>query len=208
MANQTTDARMKRIGALLLAALAVSTGLPAQAAPSRGGEHRLNAEEIRDLASKQMMWCDGFHADTDDCQIVTLVTLMPDGRIGQTATWVEEEDPMIQIYVGEVDHFDGDRICSVVDTTAIPVGVTVNGKAVSSALTQTLKPIIDKMFASLQGKVVCQAFYRGADPTHLREEVTVNGRRQPELESNYVLRPGGDGFALRNASAGAKGAKV
>jgi hypothetical protein len=64
------------------------------------------------------------------------------------------------------------------------------------------------MFSSLQGKVVCQAFFRGADPNRLREEVTVNGRRQPDLESNYVLRPGGDGFALRNATAGSKGAKI
>jgi hypothetical protein len=199
---------MKQIGVLLLAAFALAGGIPAQAAPSTGAEHRLSASEIRDLASKQMMWCDGYHTDTDDCQIVTLVTLMPDGRIGQTATWVEEQDPMIQIYVGEVDHFDGDRICNVVDTNAIPVGVTVNGKAVSAALASTLKPIIDKLFAPLQGKVVCQSFYRGADPTRLREEVTVNGRRQPDLESNYVLRQGSDGFALRNAAGGSKGAKV
>ena len=199
---------MKRIGAWLLAALSLAAGLPAQAAPSAGLEHRLSAGEIRDLASKQMMWCDGYHPDTDDCQIVTLVTLMPDGRIGQTATWIEEEDPMIRIFVGEVDHFDGDRICTVVNTTTIPIGVTVNGKAVSSALAATLRPIIDKMFAPLQGKMVCQAFYRGADPSRLREEVTVNGRRQPDLESNYVLRSGGDGFALRNATGGSKGAKV
>lgn len=198
---------MKRIGVSLLAALALGAGLPAQAAPSGGGEHRLTAGEIRDLAQKQMMWCDGYHQSTDDCSIVTLVGLMKDGRIGQTATWVEEEDPMIQIYVGEVDHFDGDRLCTVVDTSTIPIGVTVNGKAVSSALAATLRPLIDKMFAPLQGKVVCQAFYRGADPTRLREEVTVNGRRQPDLESNYVLRPGSDGFALRNTTA-AKGAKV
>ena len=199
---------MKRIGALLLAALALAAGLPAQAAPSAQGEHRLSAGEIRDLASKQLMWCDGYHPDTDDCQIVTLVSLMRDGRVGQTATWVEEQDPTIQIYVGEVDHFDGDRICSVVDTSTIPIGVTVNGKAVSAALAATLRPIIDKMFAALQGKVICQAFYRGADPSRLREEVTVNGQRQPDLESNYVLRPGADGFALRNATAGSKGAKV
>jgi hypothetical protein len=204
---------MKRIGALLLAALALAAGLPAQAQPSARnpraqGEHRLTAGEIRDLASKQMMWCDGYHTSTDDCQIVTLVSLLPDGRVGQTATWVETQDPMIQIYVGEVDRFDGDRICSVVDTNTIPIGVTVNGKAVSAALAATLKPIIDKMFSSLQGKVVCQAFLRGADPNRLREEVTVNGRRQPDLESNCVLRPGGDGFALRNATKGSKGAKI
>jgi hypothetical protein len=198
---------MKRIGALLLP-LSLAAGLSAQAAPSARGEHRLSAAEIRDLAQRQMMWCDGYHPDTDDCQIVTLVSLLPDGRVGQTATWEETESPTIQIFVGEVDQFDGDRICNVVDTKTIPIAVTVNGKAVSATLAATLRPIIDKMFASLQGKVVCQAFYRGADPTRLREEVTVNGRRQPDLESNYVLRPGSDGFALRNATAGSKGTKI
>jgi hypothetical protein len=193
---------MKRIGAPLLAAFVLSGAFlgarPAAAAPSFKGEHRLTAEEIRDVARQGLLWCDGYHSDSDDCQMVTLVGLLPDGRIGQTTTWVVEDKPMLQVYVGDVDQFDGDRICSVVDTATMPIGFTLEGKVVPDTLSAALKQTLMQLFAPLQGKRVCQAFYRGADPNRLREEVTVNGKRRPDLESNYVLRGGGDGFALRS----------
>src|SRR5262249_49792427 len=82
-AAHTTDARMKRIGASLFLILALAGPLPASAAagPGAGGEHRLTAQEIRELARKQLLWCDTYHAKTDDCQMVTLVGLLPDGRV-------------------------------------------------------------------------------------------------------------------------------
>jgi hypothetical protein len=194
---------MKRIGASIVLALLglVLAGLfPAAAAdaPAAPGEHRLTAEEIRDLARRQLLWCDGFHAATDDCQMVTLVGLLPDGRIGQTTTWVVENKPLLQVYIGDVNQFEGDRICSTVDVKTMPIGFTLNGKKVPETLALALKQTLTQLFASLQGKRVCQAFFRGADPNRLREEVTVDGKRRKDLESNYVLRTGAEGFALRS----------
>lgn len=189
---------MKRIGASLIAALALVGALPASAAPSRQAEHRLSASEIRELAHKELLWCDGYHSATDDCQMVTLVRLLPDGRVTQTTTWVVEQKPLLQVYVGDVDQMEGDRICSVVDTTQMPVAFTLNGKTVPEPLAGALKRTLIELFSPLHGKRVCQAFYRGADPNRLREEVTVDGRRRPDLESNYVLRDGASGFALRS----------
>jgi hypothetical protein len=190
---------MKRIGASLLAAFALMGALPAAAAATNfAGEHRLTADEIRQLAHEGMLWCDSYHSATDDCQMVTLVGLLPDGRIGQTTTWVVEDKPLLQVYVGDVDQFEGDRICSTVDTRGMPIGFTLEGKAVPDSLSGALKQTLMQLFKPLEGQRVCQAFYRGTDPTRLHEEVTVNGRRRPDLESSYVLRAGADGFALRS----------
>lgn len=203
---------MKRIGASLIAAFAlVGAAAPTDAAGSRQAEHRLNATEIRDLAHKELLWCDGYHDATDDCQMVTLVRLLPDGRFAQTTTWVVEQKPLLQVYVGDIDKMEGDRICSVVDTEQMPVAFTLNGKAVPEPLAGALKRTLVELFAPLHGKRVCQAFYRGADPNRLREEVTVDGRRRPDLESHYVLREGTAGFALRSETdekASSKGLHV
>jgi hypothetical protein len=129
--------------------------------------------------------------------MVTLVGLLPDGRIGQTTTWVVEQKPLLQVYVGDVDTFEGDRICSTVDIATMPVGFTLNGKTVPQTLSLALKQTLTQLFQPLQGKRVCQAFYRGSDPNRLREEVTVNGKRRKDLESQYLLRRGAEGFALR-----------
>ena len=189
---------MKRIGASLIAALAFLGALPSEAASSRQVEHRLTAAEIRDLAHREMLWCDTYHERTDDCQMVTLVRLRPDGRVTQATTWVVEQKPLLQVYVGDVDQVEGDRICSIVDTQQMPIAFTLNGKNVPDPLASALKQTLMELFAPLHGKHVCQAFYRGADPNRLREEVTVDGKRRPDLESNYVLRDGAAGFALRS----------
>jgi hypothetical protein len=188
---------MKRIGACLLVASALMGALPAAAAPAREAEHRLSGAEIRELAQREMLWCDTYHEKTDDCQMVTLVRMLPDGRLAQTTTWVVEQKPLLQVYVGDVDQFEGDRICSVIDTEQMPIMFSLNGKTVPDPLASALKQTLLELFAPLHGKRVCQAFYRGSDPTRLREEVTVDGKRRPDLESRYVLRDGGSGFALR-----------
>jgi hypothetical protein len=193
---------MKPIGALIFATLALAGATPSVAAeaPSLRGEHRLTAQEIRDLARRELLWCDSYRSQTDDCQMVTLMGLTPDGRVGQTTTWVVENKPLLQVFIGDVDQFEGDRICSTVDTAAMPIGFTLNGKALPESLSLALKQTLSQLFAPLQGKRVCQAFYRGADPNRLREEVTVNGKRRKDLESRYVLRTGAEGFALRSGT--------
>jgi hypothetical protein len=188
---------MKRIGASLLAALALQGAFPAGAAPDKQAEHRLTGPEIRDLAHREMLWCDTYHEQTDDCQMVTLVRLRSDGKLSQTTTWVVEQKPLLQVYVGDLDQVEGDRICSVIDAQQMPIAFTLNGKTVPDPLASALRQTLLELFAPLHGKRVCQAFYRGPDPNRLREEVTVDGKRRPDLESNYVLRDGTSGFALR-----------
>lgn len=178
----------------LLIALAALTAAPAYAKPR---EHRLSAAEIRDLARQEMLWCDGYEAKTDDCNAVTLLRLGDDDRIVETTALLISERPRLQVVFGDTDEIKGDAICSVMNAAEMPMAFTLENRAVPAPLAAQLRAQIGESFADLDGKTVCQSFYQGEDKTRLREQVTVDGKRRRDLESDYVLRPGEEGFALR-----------
>ena len=178
----------------LLAAVLALAASPALAKPR---EHRLTGAEIRELAQREMLWCDGWEDDTGDCDADTLLRLADDGRIVETTSLLISERPRLQVIFGDFDQIRGDQICSVMNVVEMPIAFTLEGRAVPSLLSLQLRAQVAESFAELDGKLICQSFYRGSDPTRLREQVTVDGKRREDLESNYVLREGAEGFALR-----------
>jgi hypothetical protein len=202
---------MKRFGAPLTSLLALSAGFalaggPAQAArPAHAhrakpvGEHRMTGAELLDLARREMLWCDGYEAATDDCEQITLMQVRADGVLTQTTTLLLEEQPRLQAFLGEVDKIDGGRLCSVIDSRDMPAGFLLEGHVVPEPNASTLRQALIDSLVDLHGKTVCQAFYRGPDPNRVREVITVDGKRREDLESTYMLRDGARGFALRAA---------
>lgn len=171
-------------------------GWPVAAAPS--AEHRLTQTEIRELARQEVLWCDDYHQQADDCDAITLIRLSPDGRLAETTTLLISDGPRLQAYLGEVDELKGDQVCNKVAAATMPMVFTLEGKAVSDDAAQGLRAVMAATLTDLDGKMVCQAFYRGSDPQHIREEVTVNGRRRQDLETTYELRKSESaGFGLR-----------
>jgi hypothetical protein len=186
---------MKVFSATLLGLLgSFVAALPAAAAEP---EHRLSGAEIRDLAKREVLWCDDYHRASDDCSGVTVVRLLPDGRVTQTTTILVSESPRLQAYIGDIDKIEGDRVCGVVKAADTQVSFTLDGKAVPELAGLRLKAVLLSVLAELEGKTMCQSFFRGGDKNRLREEVTVDGARRKDLESTYVIRDGKDGFALR-----------
>ncbi|HWE45668.1 MAG TPA: hypothetical protein VG407_06525 [Caulobacteraceae bacterium] len=179
--------------------IGLAIAAPAAAAPVvlTGPEHRLNAQEIRDLAKRELLWCDDFHAQNGSCDAVSLITLAPDGRLAETTTMLLSDGPRIQAFIGEVDDVEGDRVCSKVTAAQLPIAFTLEGKAVPSEASASLRDVLVNSLAELDGKTICQTFYRGSDPNKLREEVTVDGKRRKDLETVYQLHDGKDGFDLR-----------
>lgn len=162
-----------------------------------GVEHRLSGSEIRDLAKREVLWCDNYRSDGDDCEAVTLVQLSSDGRLAETTTMLISDGPRLQAFIGEVDDLNGDQVCSKVSAARMPFAFTLEGKSVPQDAAAGLKALLASSLAELDGKTVCQAFYRGEDPTRLREEVTVDGARRKDLETTYFIREARDGFGLR-----------
>jgi hypothetical protein len=186
---------MKVVRALLLGASgALAAALPAAAAEP---EHRLSGAEIRDLAKREVLWCDDYRRASDDCSGVTVVRLLPDGRVTQTTTILVSESPRLQAFIGDIDKIEGDRVCGVIKAADTAVSFTLDGKPVPELAGLRLKAVLLSVLAELEGKTMCQSFFRGGDKTRLREEVTVDGARRKDLESTYVIREGKDGFALR-----------
>ncbi|HEY3811840.1 MAG TPA: hypothetical protein VGL66_01330 [Caulobacteraceae bacterium] len=182
---------------LAAAVLAAAGSAAASPVVPTGPEHRLNAQEIRDLAKRELLWCDDFHAQNGSCEAVTLITLAPDGRLAETTTLLLSEGPRLQAFIGEVDVVDGDRVCSKVAASTLPIAFTLEGHSVPADAANGLRDAVVSSLAELDGKTICQTFYRGADPNQLREEVTVDGKRRKDLETVYRLHDGKDGFDLR-----------
>ncbi len=189
---------MKPIVLLPLAAsLAIATSAGAAPVAPVGPEHRLNAQEIRDLAKRELLWCDDFHVQNGSCDAITLITLAPDGRLAETTTLLLSDGPRLQAYIGEVDDVDGDKVCSKVAAARLPIAFTLEGHSVPADASAGLREVLVNSLAELDGKTICQTFYRGTDPNQLREEVTVDGKRRKDLETVYRLHDGADGFDLR-----------
>ena len=189
---------MKPVVLLPLAAVLMAAA-PAVAAPvaPQGPEHRLTAIEIRALAKRELLWCDDFHAQNESCHAISLITLAPDGRLAETTTLLLSDGPRVQAFIGEVDDLKGDRVCSKVSVAQMPIAFTLEGRAAPADASAGWRDAFVDSVSELDGKTVCQAFYRGTDPNLLREEVTVDGVRRKDLETVYRLHDGKDGFDLR-----------
>jgi hypothetical protein len=159
----------------------------------------MTGAELRDLARRDTLWCDGYDDATNDCEQITLMTLRDDGGLSQTTTLLLEEQPRMQAFLGEVDQIVGDQLCSVIDSRDLPAGFLLEGHVVPEPEASTLRQALIESLVDLHGKTVCQAFYRGPDPSHVREVITVDGKRRQDLESTYILREGAKGFVLRAA---------
>jgi hypothetical protein len=206
---------MKQVFISLAAAAALlAADSPAMAAGSAivptGPEHRLNAQEIKDLAKKELLWCDSYRSQSGSCDAITLVTLAPDGRLAETTTLLLSDGPRLQAFIGEVDDVKNDMVCSRVSAANLPIAFTLEGQAVPASASAGLRGVLVESLSELDGKTICQTFYRGSDPNRIREEVTVDGKRRKDLETVYMLHDGHDGFDLRPQVGGddAKGLKT
>ncbi len=161
------------------------------------GEHRMTADEIRDIARRELLWCEEYDATSDDCDVVSLVRLMPDGRLAETSTLLLQSKPRLQVFIADVDQIEGDRICSKVEAQRTRFSFTMDGAPLPADAALGLRMLFIAQLADFEGKTMCQAFFRGDDPNVVREEITVDGERQTELESTYHLREGTADLKLR-----------
>ena len=182
---------------ILAATTLFLTASLAPAMPAQAAETRLTAAEINDIARREMLWCEEYVAATDDCGVVTLVRLLPDGRLAETSTILLTESPNMQVYIADTDHLDGDRLCSKIEAARTQFHFTVDGQPAPEAAAASLRMLFVAQLRELDGKTLCQTFFRGEDPNVIREEITVDGVRRTDLESTYHLREGGTSLKLR-----------
>lgn len=181
----------------LAATLLFLTAAFAPALPATALETRLTADEIRDIARRELLWCEEYNAKTDDCEVITLVRLLPDGRLAETSTQLLSEEPNLQVYIADTDRIEGDRLCSKIEADRTQFAFTVDGQPASEAAALGLRMLFVAQLEEFDGKTLCQAFFRGDDPSVIREEITVDGERRTDMESTYHLREGSTALKLR-----------
>jgi len=169
---------------------------PALAQAQTAGR-RITADEIRDIARREMLWCESFDAAGQDCETVTLLRLLPDGRLAETSTRLLQEDPRLQVFIADSGAIDGDRVCSKIDSNRTGLSFTLDGRVLPTAESVVLRLMFMALMTEYEGKTLCQSFAWGDEPNEVVEEITLDGERRPELESTYMLREGEAGLNLR-----------
>lgn len=180
-----------------LTSLIAAVSVLAAPAFSQAAERKMTAEELRDIARREMLWCENYVAETNDCDVITLVRLVPDGRLAETSTLLLQEDPRLQVFIGDHDRIDGDRLCSTIESARTAFAFTVEGQPAPTATAIGLRLLFMAQLAELDGKTLCQTFFRDDATGVVREEITVDGERRTDLESTYVLREGSERLNLR-----------
>ena len=187
---------MRPVLAVALATLTAFLAFPVSATAEAAGS-RLTADEIRDHARREQLWCEEYRADTDDCDVITLVRLLPDGTVVETSTQLISEGPNLQVFIADTDRFEGDRLCSRIDAENTRFHFTIDGQAASETASLGLRMLFVAQLEEFDGKTLCQAFFRGDEPNVIREEITLDGERRTDLESTYHLREGSTALKLR-----------
>lgn len=181
---------------LLLAAALLPGGASAQTA-----ERRMTADEIRDIARREMLWCESFDPEANSCDTITLIRLAPDGRLAETATVLVQAQPRLQVYIADHDTLDGDRLCSVIESEKTGFSFTLDGRPLQGTEALGLRLLFMSQLTEFEGKTLCQTFFWSGEDGAVREEITVDGKRRTDMESTYKLHDGNQGLDLRPQSS-------
>lgn len=181
---------------MLLPGAALALLLLPAAAPRESG--RLSAEQLRDLARREMVWCENYRPAQSDCETMTLVSLLPDGTLRETGVMRLSRTPDVKLVIDGRSRIDGDRICSVYDGDSLQFSFVMNGRPMPRAASLDLERVVREAMEEFRGKTLCQAFFVQGSPERLREEVTVDGARREDLESLYRVQPDERGLDVRH----------
>jgi hypothetical protein len=167
------------------------TALPAQAA-----DKPMTGEQIRDLARRNMVWCENYRPDKKDCETLTLISLLPDGSLRETGVMRLAASPDLKMVIDGRSAIDGNRVCSVFGDDTVKLGFLLNNQPVPKTAAGAIEGVVREAMAEFEGKTLCQTFYRASE-TEVRERITVDGQRREDLESVYRLQADESGLDIR-----------
>ena len=94
--------------AALAAFLTLAPLTAASAAAAAAAELPVTGDEIRDIARRELLWCEAYDTRNDDCEVVSLLRLRPDGSLSATSTLPLQPDPRWMVYSADTAPHDSD----------------------------------------------------------------------------------------------------
>jgi hypothetical protein len=179
--------------------LFAAAALLAAAVPAAAADRPMTGEQIRELARRDMVWCENYRPENKDCETLTLVSLLPDGTLRETGVMRLAKSPDLKMVIDGRSEIEGNRVCSVFGDDTVKLRFLLNDRPIPQAAVGPIEAVVREAMAEFEGKTLCQTFYRSSE-SEVREIITVDGERRQDLESSYRLQKDESGLDVRPAA--------
>ena len=166
---------------LTLAVLAAVSIAPAALA----GEAPLDREALRGLATSGEALCGGWRDRDDSCEDVGFMELLPQDQVLHTYRFRISFEPDYEIVMQETATIEDGALCSTYSLANLTVRVLADGQAAPTEQTLAISAMFEESLAEFEGKQVCESYFRDQATGELTTVVTIDGVRNPDLESSY-----------------------
>lgn len=180
---------------LLVTILLVTGAFAAPAA--RAGEAPLDREALRDLAESGATLCGGWRDRDDSCEDVGFMELLPQDQVLHTYRFRVSLEPDYEVVMQETTTIRDNALCSTYSSDGLSVRVLADGKPAPLEQALAISALFQSSLAEYEGKQVCEAYFRDPASGELSTVVTIDGVRDPTLESSYRILTKDDRIHLR-----------
>lgn len=185
---------------IMLPALAVFGTVLAGAAiapPAFADEAPLDREALRGLARSGEPLCGGWRDRDDSCEDVGFMELLPQDQVLHTYRFRISFDPDYEVVMQETTTIEDGALCSTYSMSNLKIRVLSDGEAAPTEPSLAIGAMLQESLADYEGKQICESYYRDAATDELTTVVTIDGERDPELESRYRVLGKDDRIHLR-----------
>lgn len=178
---------------LVLGALGALTIAPAALA----GEAPLDREALRSLAQSGEALCGGWRDRDDSCEDVGFLELLPQDQVLHTYRFRISFEPDYEVVMQETATIEDGALCSTYSIANLTVRVLADGDPAPTEQSLAISALFQDSLAEYEGKQVCESYYRDQETGELTTVVTIDGVRDPGLESSYRVLTKDDRIHLR-----------
>lgn len=173
----------------IVLALTLSAGATAVQAQTQTPA-AVGAAEIRAIAERETLWCAGWDDADQSCESLALYRPSTEraGEIDESVMLQIAAAPEVRLVVYGASRFEGDRLCTDYAVADVRVVVLIDGTPADEDVAAPVVAVFEEAMAEFEGKRICTRYLRVAED-RLRDEVTVDGARREDLESEYRLFP-------------------
>ncbi len=178
---------------LVLGAFAALAVAPAAIA----GEAPLDREALRGLAESGAPLCGGWRDRDNSCEDVGFMELLPQDQVLHTYRFRVSFEPDYEVVMQETTTIQGGALCSTYSTASLSVHILADGQAAPIEQALAITAMFQTSLAEFEGKQICETYFRDPATGELSTVVTIDGVRDPGLESSYRILTKDDRIHLR-----------